>query len=247
MKLLTYNDMTIVLVNWTPDPGHILRLACDQTMMRKVIAEDYPDVKKLIEFFITAGHTSVFEHVVYTFHLKNVSRSFLAQITRHRMGSFTSTSQHYQDYRDYPMVVHPLYKPVFEEIMWVNTGDYDGSNEETTRSSLEAVIYDYTALVDYADVPPEETKQILPNAAAVNLIWTVNARSLINFFEQKCCNRNTAEMQLFANKLYKMFEGIWPKFIRCCGPLCKTSGKCNQKSMMCAERKWNDHDRISQG
>ena len=29
-------------------------------------------------------------------------------------------------------------------------------------------------------IPKEEARQVLPNAKAVNLMWTVNARSLVN-------------------------------------------------------------------
>ena len=60
----------------------------------------------MLRFLFMAEHDSVIEHAVISFMIYGSSRSFLAQITRHRMASYTSSSQHYQDYSDYPFVVH---------------------------------------------------------------------------------------------------------------------------------------------
>lgn len=132
------------------------------------------------------------------------------------MSSFTSASQHYADYRDMPMVVHPL----------------DG---ETLDSALEEVLGVYEWLIDVKCMPPEEARQILPNAAAVNLIWTVNARSLANFFEQRLCKRNTAEMVTVAAKIWDKVSHMWPEYAQAVGPACYMYGKCNQGKMSCGE------------
>mgnify|MGYP000544473746 FL=1 len=41
------------------------------------------------------GHESPVEHVTFTFGIEGVSRSFLAQVTRHRIASFSVQSQRY--------------------------------------------------------------------------------------------------------------------------------------------------------
>ena len=41
------------------------------------------------------GHESPLEHVTFTFTIEGVSRAFLAQITRHRIASFSVQSQRY--------------------------------------------------------------------------------------------------------------------------------------------------------
>lgn len=41
------------------------------------------------------GHESPIEHMSFTFGIEGVSRSLLAQITRHRMASFSVQSQRY--------------------------------------------------------------------------------------------------------------------------------------------------------
>lgn len=172
-------------------------------------------METLLLFLMKAEHTSILEHISWTFYIENVSRSFLAQITRHRMGSFTSASQHYTDYRKMPFIVNPQDK-----------------DNPVMLGSLRHALESYKTLVDMG-APKEEARQCLPNAAAVNLLWTVNARSLINFFEQRECNRNVEEMVIFAQRLHQVLLANWPEFAKLLGPYCFTRGKCNQGKMCC--------------
>ena len=151
--------------------------------------------------------------------LTGVSRSFLAQITRHRIMSPTSASQHYQDYRDWPIVISP--KKLMQQPMI-----------DFCKQSFEK--YEY--MVDQ-DLPKEEARQVLPNAAAVNMLMTWNARSMLNLFRQRCCNRNVDEMRIFANRFRQIMMTYWPKIIQNCGPPCYTND-CNQGKMRCKEGYW---------
>ena len=126
------------------------------------------------------------------------------------------------------MVVHPDHLVTFAARECVYAS-------EESANELEVALQGYESLVDHANVPPEEARQILPNACAVNIIWTVNARSLLNFFEQRLCKRNVAEMQIVAKKIYDVVEAYWPEFAECCGPYCYPSGQCNQRHMSCGE------------
>lgn len=51
------------------------------------------------------GHMSPFEHVSFTFAVSGVSRSLLAQITRHRIASFSVQSQRYVDMNNPEFVI----------------------------------------------------------------------------------------------------------------------------------------------
>ena len=133
------------------------------------------------------------------------------------MSSFTSASQHYADYRDMPMVVTK-----------------EMAESSAMQRAFQAAIGDYVAAVDAA-VPVYEARQLLPNACAVNIIWTVNARSLINFFEQRLCKRNVEEMSTFAQKVWAEVCIHWPELADEVGPTCYMTGKCNQGFMSCGE------------
>ena len=181
---------------------------------------DTNNIEGLLKFLFKAEHTSLVEHLSWTFYIEGVSRSFLAQITRHRMGSFTSASQHYTDYRDMPFIVSSALIGNFQ-----------------LEFALAMALDVYKKLVD-AGTPIEEARQVLPNAAEVRLIWTVNARSLYNFFEQRWCGRNVAEMTAFCEHLYAKVQDTWPEFAKFLGPYCyHLNGKCNQGKMTCG-RPW---------
>lgn len=172
-----------------------------------------------MRFLVEANHMNPLEHVTFTFQIENVSRAFLAQITRHRIASYTTSSQHYQDYRDYPLVM---------------------SEEMANNLDVDKVLHDvmalYERLVDVYKVPPEEARQILPNAMTVNIIWTINARSLHNFLNLRMCNRNVQEMRMFANRVHDIIYASWPEFSKLCGPDCVLPmGQCRQGKMQCKD------------
>ena len=209
-KLLSYNDIKVTIVRHTKNPGALCKTACDMTMQTAPIVNNEIDIDpKLLKFIVTAEHTSVLEHCSITMFVQGVSRSLLAQLSRHRHASLTSQSQHYQLYSNAPMVV--------------------SEGMVGTEESFDEVLDMYNNLIDN-NVPREEARQILPNAAAVNLLWTVNARGLISFLRPRLCWRNVEEMVVFATKVRHIALSWWPELFKHIGPPCML-GKCNQGIM----------------
>ncbi len=60
-------------------------------------------LQKLNDF----GHASPIEHASFTFGIEGVSRTFLAQVTRHRIASFSVQSQRYVRLEDFRYVIPP--------------------------------------------------------------------------------------------------------------------------------------------
>ena len=216
--LKTYDQMCIRLIRKTEDPSLLIQLACDITQKNMFRGKEASEV--LIKFLIDANHISLFEHVSTTWLIQDVSRSFLAQITRHRMASYTAASQHYQDYQDYPCIVD------------------ESMNKRYVDSFCADVDSQYAQLIDEG-VPAQEARQILPNAKAVNILWTINVRSLINFLNLRLCERNVNEMKTFAFKILRKCRAWWPEVFEHIGPDCKMIGKCRQGKMMAEQCKEN--------
>ena len=208
---LSYDDLKLTVWQCTQNPNRITSLACAITQKKETSSDKLS--AKLIRFLFEADHTSVFEHSYITFLIENVSRSFLAQITRHRMGSFTSASQHYQRYDSYPNILHPIMVAMEAVHYLCNKAD----------STYEYLIS--------TGIPKWEARQILVGAKAVNILWTVNARSLINFFNKRLCKRNIPEMQNFAERLQEECIEWWPELFNLVGPDCVTLGGCTQGHM----------------
>lgn len=216
--LLTYGNCNIAVLQSTDDPNWFIDKACAITQKQNTHNSLNTEPGKLIKYLLTANHTSVFEHCFITVLITNVSRSFLAQITRHRMGSFTSASQHYQEYNEYPNIVHP---------------DMDDSD---TKNFFAMADKYYERLISEG-IPKEEARQVLPNAKAVNIMWTVNARSLVNFLNLRMCKRNVAEMLWFANRMSYIATQWWPELFTLVGPDCFMKGQCFQGVMSCGKNK----------
>lgn len=222
MKIMTYDQMQIDVLWKTPKPLAIVSRACQMTMKRQITDSEMST--SLLHFLITSEHTSVLEHLVLSVSVTGVSRSFLAQITRHRHMSPTSSSQHYQDYRDYPIVI---------------SGQLYNNQKLSMIEAAEDAYNHYIALIDDYNVKPEEARQVLPNCAAVNLLMTWNLRSLLNLCRIRCCNRNVEEMRIFANRMRSIVMEWIPSIGSSIGPPCFTDQcGCNQGSMECEQEAW---------
>lgn len=67
------------------------------------------DIDKFISMLISMDHMSPLEHASFTFIIEGVSRSLLAQLTRHRIASFSVQSQRYVNMDDKFEPIHPSY------------------------------------------------------------------------------------------------------------------------------------------
>ena len=224
-KLKSYHDMIVEVLEVSPNPAAKVGIALSITMKSDPNHIPKAVSKELCDKLIKAVHHSVFEHVQFTFLIQNVSRSFLAQITRQRTAKPTSGSQHYQDYRNYNMMVHPEY---LDEI-----ADYDIMNN-ATQSNIMSI---YTSMIDDG-IPKEEARQVLPNACAVNYLWTIDARNLMYFLNLRLCNRNVYEMRLFSSKVLLLAKEHFPELFNNVGPQCEQIGGCQQHllNMQCEQK-----------
>lgn len=205
-----YQSIKVELIRCTEKPLELIKEACKVYMKKDNINDDI--CKRLIDM----NHTSVFEHVVFTFKISGASRAFLAQITRHRIGSFSSGSQHYQLYTDSDSVMGlEIYQ------------------DEDVAIHLCAANALYKRLISEG-VPREEARMILPNCMVNDLVWTVNARSLINFLNLRLCSRNVYEMRVVAHQVWFLAMIKFPEIFDFVGPDCLMS-KCRQGNMRCKD------------
>ncbi|PPA87919.1 thymidylate synthase (FAD) [Brevibacillus laterosporus] len=157
------------------------------------------EADRLFRHITRSGHTSTTEHLTFTFAIEGVSRALLAQLTRHRVGfSYSVQSQRYvrmgssDKTGGFDYVVPPS----------LNGKDTDstrmtGINEETGDAiwrnitaveEFEEAMRNIQSIYDRlrrAGVPPEDARMVLPNAAATNLVMTVNLRALLDFYGKR--------------------------------------------------------------
>lgn len=92
--------MKVELIAYTPNPAEIAGVAA-------AICTGSDNPRASLKGALACGHDSVIEHVSFTFRISGVSRVLLAQLTRHRIASFSVQSQRYVNQGGSACVVPP--------------------------------------------------------------------------------------------------------------------------------------------
>lgn len=200
-------DPQVEVLQSTPSPMAQVAKVATQTMHQDLQLVNNPET--LCHRLYTAKHLSVFEHVFISLRITDVSRSFMAELTRHRHLSFTCSSQHYQDYSDYKWLCFPPCEPY-----------------------CAAALEQYKHLVQTTDLPVHEARQVLPNAMAVNMVVSGNARAWMEMLPKRLCHRNINEMVVATRKIHKALVSWLPTF-QFVGPSCEEIGICFEGKMSC--------------
>ena len=137
----------------------------------------YDDKLRLLKAVYNSKHLSVFEHAFVTFAVSDVSRTLLAQYTRHRIGvSFSVQSQRY--------VSEATGKNGgFDMVMPASIAN----NETAKKAFSEGVVQAqsaYDAMI-VAGVKAEDARFILPGGACTNFVTSLNLRSLLDVYEKR--------------------------------------------------------------
>lgn len=94
--------MKVTILSHTPEPEKVVAAAarlCYSKISATKIMENFSQEKaaSFIKKLMDMGHMSPTEHVSFTFAIDGVSRTLLAQITRHRIGSYSVQSLRYNN------------------------------------------------------------------------------------------------------------------------------------------------------
>ena len=187
--------MTVRLIAHTPEPEKVVAAAAKLCYSDAHITDllDGLDEEKTARFLTMLsdlGHASPIEHASFTFGIEGVSRTLLAQITRHRIASFSVQSQRYVRLDDFRYVIPP---------------------------EIEAIPEAKAAFIESMN---EDARFVLPNACETKMVVTMNARSLQNFFHLRCCNRAQWEIRQLAEEMLRLVYPVAPHIFRTAGPAC---------------------------
>lgn len=174
--------MNVYVTSATPNPMHAISAAAGMCYGK----DEYS--AKRVERCLRNGHTSVAEHVSATFRIEGISRSCLAQLTRHRMASFSVMSQRYCINKGGDWYVMPQsFTENGEEVMF--------------EAAMDRAKRDYIHAIDKGIIKPEDARFLLPEATKTNLVMTINARSLMNFLSLRLAKSAQWEIRELAEKI----------------------------------------------
>jgi thymidylate synthase (FAD) len=187
-------------------------------LMEKISKQDQ---EKFIRKIISIGHHSVLEHVELNFAVEGVSRVLTHQLVRHRIASYSQQSQRYVKLDE-----------TFDYIEPMSIGLDDVLTEK--YNDFMTAIHDlYLEFLD-AGIPAEDARYILPNATETKIFVTMNLRTLLHFFNVRCCNRAQWEIRAMAIEMLKQCKKLSPIIFESSGPSC-VSGNCGEGEMTCGD------------
>lgn len=242
--------MNVTLLAHTPDPERLVATAarlCYSSDDAESLWYNMNAVNKAakqIELLREMGHESPFEHATFTFAIENVSRSLLAQITRHRIASFSVRSQRYvsmsgSDYVtpgaiESDALIDSLYNAIMKTSNEIYNQISDLLQLKYIKDGMDAKSAEKKAI--------EDARFVLPNAACTSMIVTMNARELMHFFRLRCCNRAQWEIREVADEMLRQCQEVAPTLFEYAGAPC-VHGKCPEGRMSCGHpRKENRND-----
>lgn len=243
--------MKVTLLTHTPEPEKTIAAAaklCYASSDIDTLLDGLTEEKTInfLDMLSSVGHQSPIEHVTFTFGIEGVSRALLAQITRHRIASFSVQSQRYVEEKNYEFVTPPEIAAIPEALEEFNKQmdsaitSYnklaDILKEKHYKDFIEEGFEEKEAVKKAQKKAIEDARFVLPNACDTKMIMTMNARSLLNFFRLRCCSRAQWEIKALADEMLRLCYQAAPVIFKNAGPGC-ISGKCAEGNMTCGKMK----------
>jgi thymidylate synthase, flavin-dependent len=243
--------LKVKLIAHSPDPQQVVASAYKicysasgvDELVDNLTPEKTADFLEKVSAF---GHESPIEHVTFTFGIEGVSRALMAQMTRHRIASFSVQSQRYVKADSFTFVIPPEIaadpdsKALFLEAMAAAQEAYDKLEAALEKSHTARMVEQGIPLKQARSkaqkLAGEDARFVLPNACETKMIATFNARSLQNFFRIRCCNRAQWEIRELAWQMLTLCRQAAPLLFERAGPSC-LFGPCSEGAMSCGDPK----------
>lgn len=200
----------------------LIRHTCEPEMLAGYAAAkcyNGKDPRKSLEVAMDGGHESVLEHAVFTFEVDEISRVLLAQITRHRLASYSVQSQRYCGAN-------------FAVVTPASMYSYDLMDDIADAKAAVEKLYKHARALG---VPHEDARYFTFQGGHTGFVMTMNGRELRHFFSLRCCNRAQWEIRDLADKMLELVKEVAPVMFADAGPGC-VRGHCPEGEKSCGKR-----------
>ncbi len=212
--------MEIKLIGYTPQPIETIYAAartCYSSHTTEELLSSLPSeakMKKLIRKVISQGHTSILEHITFSFSISKMSRACSHQLVRHRIASYSQQSQrHVRSKGNY--VIPPSIRRRRKA-------------HALFKRAMDSVYSSYRTLIEM-EITKEDARYVLPNAQTTNLVMSMDLRELIHAASLRLCSKSQWEIkslfQQVKNEVAKRERFISTLIV----PKCKHLGYCPEE------------------
>lgn len=241
--------LKVELLRYTPDGEKLVASAaklCYSPVGINQIEEGLEEdkVSRFLDLLMDLGHESPIEHVNFTFGIEGVSRTLSHQLVRHRIASYSQQSQRYVRLSQFEYIVPPAIesnkkaKAIFIKAMEQDQKHYDEISailyNEHYNKYINQGVKEKDAKAKAEKEAIEDARYIFPNACETKMVFTMNARALLNFFRLRCCNRAQWEIRALAIQMLKQVREVYPVLFKNAGPGC-VNGPCPEGTMTCGK------------
>ena len=217
--------MHVELITHTPEPEQVVaaaaRLCYSNASIGDLMEKSRTERQEFLEKILSLGHHSVLEHVSFTLGIEGISRACSHQLVRHRLASYSQQSQRYVSHKTRFSAVTPASIAARPEL------------NQRYQQLLDEIHQFYGEMLD-ADIPAEDARFLLPNAATTKIVVTMNGRELRHFFALRCCRRAQWEIQEMAKQMLQLVKPVAPTLFDKAGPGC-LRGPCPEGKMTCGQ------------
>ena len=231
--------LKVRLIQYTPEPEKTIAAAaklCYSAVGVDDIVEKLTEesTEKFLNMLMSYGHQSPIEHVNFTFAVEGVSRSLTHQLVRHRIASYSQQSQRYVKLEQFEYIIPPAIekdekaKELFINSMKNAQKSYDELSEMLKNKYIEEGLAEKVA----EKKAIEDARYVFPNACESKVVFTMNARTLYNFFNHRCCERAQWEIREMADEMLKLVKKVAPVLFKYAGPSC-VNAPCPEGKMTC--------------
>ncbi len=223
-------SLRVQLVRHTDNPQELVALGARlcyaggtlDSLVEKISSQDQ---QSFVQKVMGMGHDSVLEHASFTFLVEGVSRVLLAQLTRHRIASFSVQSQRYVSYQSgFGYIVPPAIRNLGEEAV-------EEYNQQMAQMQQWYESWQQK-LGNAGEKSNEDARFVLPGACETRILFTMNARELRHFFRLRMCNRAQWEIRAMAEMMFEQVYPVAPALFADAGPAC-IGGPCSEGGRSC--------------
>ncbi len=219
----------VTLIRHTLSPEELVALSARLCYSRATVSDlsekvSAQDQTAFVERIMAMGHESVLEHASFTFAVEGVSRVLLAQLTRHRLASFSVQSQRYVSYAGGFNYILP---PQIEALGSDAVKEFDRQMQQ-----IHGWYLGWQEKLSAGEGGNEDARFVLPGACETRLIMTMNVRELRHFFSLRMCSRAQWEIRSMAADMHRLCLEIAPLLFADAGPGC-LRGRCPEGEKSC--------------
>ena len=225
--------LKVALIRHTLSPEETVALGARLCYSRATIDDltqrvSAKDQTSFVQKIMGMGHESVLEHASFTFGVEGVSRVLLAQLTRHRLASFSVQSQRYVSYEDgFGYIMPPKIAALGQE-----------AQDEYCRQmqQMHEWYCQWQEKLGTGEGSNEDARFVLPGACETRLMMTMNVRELRHFFSLRMCSRAQWEIRALATEMHRLCMEVAPALFADAGPGC-LRGACPEGAKSCGKAK----------